>query len=189
MAAAESDGIQHLNPWCYRRRPYTLAFFLRELIPSRRSLRYVAALWQQSGNAWTSHCRPARCGDPTLMYHTKKVAEERSLALSASYCGGVTAADLTVSSGDQRVFDSSASFPGGVAVNGGTLVIGGNGGGCGRGDRWERRCNVERHHRRFRLDQWRSQRDGQLATSRRDMRSVRRPVSPTAISLSTATCR
>lgn len=54
-----------------------------------------------------------------------------TLALSASYGTGVTAADLTVSSGNTQVFDGSANFPGGVDVNGGTLVIGGNGGGAG----------------------------------------------------------
>lgn len=64
------------------------------------------------------------------MYGTKKWLKA-TIALSAYYCGGVMAADLTVSSGDTRVFDDSASFPGGVDVNGGTLVIGGNGGGAG----------------------------------------------------------
>nr|WP_235610707.1 autotransporter outer membrane beta-barrel domain-containing protein [Bordetella sp. H567] len=64
------------------------------------------------------------------MHRTKKLLKA-ALALSASYCGSVAAADLSVSSGDTRVFDSSAGFPGGVDVNGGTLVIGGNGGGAG----------------------------------------------------------
>ena len=41
------------------------------------------------------------------------------------------AADLTIAPGNTQVFDGSASFPGGVDVNGGTLVIGGNGGGAG----------------------------------------------------------
>lgn len=54
-----------------------------------------------------------------------------TLALTTTYCGGVTAADLTVSPGDTQVLDGSANFPGGVDVNGGTLVIGGNGGGAG----------------------------------------------------------
>ncbi|PND33313.1 autotransporter outer membrane beta-barrel domain-containing protein [Achromobacter pulmonis] len=54
-----------------------------------------------------------------------------TLALSASYGGSVIAADLTVTSGDTRVFDGSVNFPGGVDVSGGTLVIGGNGGGAG----------------------------------------------------------
>jgi len=54
-----------------------------------------------------------------------------TLALSASYCGGVTAADLTVGAGNTQVFDGSVNFPGGVDVSGGTLVIGGNGGGAG----------------------------------------------------------
>jgi outer membrane autotransporter protein len=64
------------------------------------------------------------------MYGTNRWLKA-TIALSAYYCGGVTAADLTVSSGDTRVLDGSASFPGGVDVNGGTLVIGGNGGGAG----------------------------------------------------------
>nr|WP_240039619.1 autotransporter outer membrane beta-barrel domain-containing protein [Achromobacter aloeverae] len=54
-----------------------------------------------------------------------------TLALSATYCGGVMAADLTVTAGNTQVFDNSASFPGGVDVGGGTLVVGGNGGGSG----------------------------------------------------------
>jgi outer membrane autotransporter protein len=65
-----------------------------------------------------------------LMYGTNKWLKV-TIALSASYCGGATAADLTVSSGDTRVFDGSASFPGGIDVSGGTVVIGGNGGGAG----------------------------------------------------------
>jgi outer membrane autotransporter protein len=65
-----------------------------------------------------------------LIHDTKKWLTA-TLALSASYCGGVTAADLTVTSGNTQVFDGSANFPGGVDVNGGTLVIGGNGGGSG----------------------------------------------------------
>jgi len=65
-----------------------------------------------------------------LIHDTKKWLTA-TLALSASYCGGVTAADLTVTSGNTQVFDGSANFPGGVDVNGGTLVIGGNGGGAG----------------------------------------------------------
>lgn len=54
-----------------------------------------------------------------------------TLALSTTYCGSVTAADLTVAPGDTQVFDGSARFPGGIDVNGGTVVIGGNGGGAG----------------------------------------------------------
>ena len=54
-----------------------------------------------------------------------------TLALGTTYCGGVTAADLTVSQGNTQVFDGSARYPGGIDVNGGTLVIGGNGGGAG----------------------------------------------------------
>ncbi len=54
-----------------------------------------------------------------------------TFALSASYGGSVTAADLTVAPGNTQVFDGSASFPGGVDVSGGTLVVGGNGGGAG----------------------------------------------------------
>ncbi|ANN80651.1 autotransporter outer membrane beta-barrel domain-containing protein [Bordetella flabilis] len=65
-----------------------------------------------------------------MMNGTKKWLKA-TLALSASYCGGVTAADLTIASGDTRVFDGSASFPGGISASGGTLVIGGNGGGAG----------------------------------------------------------
>ncbi|SSW63652.1 autotransporter outer membrane beta-barrel domain-containing protein [Achromobacter agilis] len=65
------------------------------------------------------------------MIHGTKKWLTATLALSASYGGSVTAADLTVSSGNTQVFDGSANFPGGVDVNGGTLVIGGNGGGAG----------------------------------------------------------
>jgi outer membrane autotransporter protein len=65
-----------------------------------------------------------------LMYGTKKWLQA-TIALSASNYGAAMAADLTVSQGDTRVFDGSASFPGGVDVSGGTLVIGGNGGGAG----------------------------------------------------------
>ncbi|WP_251877707.1 autotransporter outer membrane beta-barrel domain-containing protein [Achromobacter sp. Marseille-Q4954] len=65
------------------------------------------------------------------MIHDTKKWLTATLALSASYCGGVAAADLTVTSGNTQVFDGSANFPGGVDVNGGTLVIGGNGGGSG----------------------------------------------------------
>jgi len=65
-----------------------------------------------------------------LIHDTKKWLTA-TLALSASYCGGVMAADLTVASGNTQVLDGSANFPGGVDVNGGTLVIGGNGGGSG----------------------------------------------------------
>jgi outer membrane autotransporter protein len=65
-----------------------------------------------------------------LIYGTKKWLTA-TLALSASYGSGVTAADLTVTSGNTQVFDGSAGFPGGVDVNGGTMVIGGNGGGAG----------------------------------------------------------
>ncbi|SIT17786.1 autotransporter domain-containing protein [Achromobacter sp. MFA1 R4] len=54
-----------------------------------------------------------------------------TLALSASYGGSVIAADLTIGSGNTQVFDGSANFPGGIDVNGGTVVIGGNGGGSG----------------------------------------------------------
>lgn len=65
-----------------------------------------------------------------MIYGTKKWLTA-TLALSASYGSGVTAADLTVTSGNTQVFDGSAGFPGGVDVNGGTMVIGGNGGGAG----------------------------------------------------------
>jgi subtilase-type serine protease len=65
-----------------------------------------------------------------LNYGTKKWLTA-TLALGTTYCGGVMAADLTVSPGNTQVFDGSANFPGGVDVNGGTLVIGGNGGGAG----------------------------------------------------------
>ncbi|ANN65879.1 autotransporter outer membrane beta-barrel domain-containing protein [Bordetella bronchialis] len=65
------------------------------------------------------------------MMYAKKKWLKATIALSASYCGAGMAADLTVSPGDTRVFDGSASFPGGIDVNGGTLVIGGNGGGAG----------------------------------------------------------
>nr|WP_235512138.1 autotransporter domain-containing protein [Achromobacter sp. Root565] len=51
--------------------------------------------------------------------------------MSATYVGNVTAADLTIGSGNTQVFDGSANFPGGIDVNGGTAVIGGNGGGAG----------------------------------------------------------
>ncbi|MYZ43355.1 autotransporter family protein [Schauerella aestuarii] len=54
-----------------------------------------------------------------------------TVALSASYCAGAAAADLTVSPSDWYVYDSSANFPGGVLVNGGKLTIGGNSGGSG----------------------------------------------------------
>ncbi len=54
-----------------------------------------------------------------------------TLALGTTYCGGVMAADMTVSTGNTQVFDGSANFPGGIDVAGGTLVIGGNGGGAG----------------------------------------------------------
>jgi subtilase-type serine protease len=65
-----------------------------------------------------------------LIYGTKKWLTA-TLALSTTYYGGVSAADLTVTSGNTQVFDGSANFPGGVDVSGGTLVIGGNGGGAG----------------------------------------------------------
>lgn len=65
-----------------------------------------------------------------MIYGTKKWLTA-TLALSTSYGASVTAADLTVSSGNTQVFDGSANFPGGVDVSGGTLVIGGNGGGAG----------------------------------------------------------
>jgi outer membrane autotransporter protein len=65
-----------------------------------------------------------------LIYGTRKWLTA-TLALSTSYCGGVTAADLTVAPGNTQLFDGSANFPGGVDVNGGTVVIGGNGGGAG----------------------------------------------------------
>ncbi|MFF7060554.1 autotransporter domain-containing protein [Achromobacter spanius] len=65
-----------------------------------------------------------------MNYGTKKWLTA-TLALGTTYCGGVMAADLTVSPGNTQVFDGSANFPGGVDVNGGTLVIGGNGGGAG----------------------------------------------------------
>ncbi|CAB3662497.1 autotransporter outer membrane beta-barrel domain-containing protein [Achromobacter pestifer] len=65
-----------------------------------------------------------------MIYGTKKWLTA-TLALSTSYGGSVTAADLTVPSGSTQVFDGSANFPGGVDVSGGTLVIGGNGGGAG----------------------------------------------------------
>jgi len=68
--------------------------------------------------------------DAVLNYGTKKWLTA-TLALGTTYCGGVMAADLTVSPGNTQVFDGSANFPGGVDVNGGTLVIGGNGGGAG----------------------------------------------------------
>jgi len=65
-----------------------------------------------------------------LAYGTKKWLTA-TLALSATYVGNVTAADLTIGSGNTQVFDGSANFPGGIDVNGGTAVIGGNGGGAG----------------------------------------------------------
>ena len=65
-----------------------------------------------------------------MAYGTKKWLTA-TLALSASYGGSVTAADLTIGSGNTQVFDGSANFPGGIDVNGGTAVIGGNGGGAG----------------------------------------------------------
>ncbi|MFD4838047.1 autotransporter domain-containing protein [Achromobacter sp. NPDC058515] len=65
-----------------------------------------------------------------MTYGTKKWLTA-TLALSTTYCGGVAAADLTVAPGNTQVLDGSASFPGGVDVSGGTLVIGGNGGGAG----------------------------------------------------------
>ncbi|WP_286897232.1 autotransporter outer membrane beta-barrel domain-containing protein [Achromobacter sp. UBA2119] len=65
-----------------------------------------------------------------MAYGTKKWLTA-TLALSASYVGNVTAADLTIGSGNTQVFDGSANFPGGIDVNGGTAVIGGNGGGAG----------------------------------------------------------
>ncbi|MDH0738338.1 autotransporter outer membrane beta-barrel domain-containing protein [Achromobacter spanius] len=65
-----------------------------------------------------------------MNYSTKKWLTA-TLALGTTYCGGVMAADLTVSPGNTQVFDGSVNFPGGVDVNGGTLVIGGNGGGSG----------------------------------------------------------
>ncbi|MFH7112137.1 autotransporter outer membrane beta-barrel domain-containing protein, partial [Achromobacter xylosoxidans] len=48
-----------------------------------------------------------------------------------SCCGAAMAADLRVTCGNTQVFDGSASLPGGIDVNGGTLVVGGNGGGAG----------------------------------------------------------
>ena len=65
-----------------------------------------------------------------MIYGTKKWLTA-TLALGTTYCGGVMAADLTVSTGNTQVFDGSANYAGGVDVNGGTLVIGGNGGGAG----------------------------------------------------------
>lgn len=65
-----------------------------------------------------------------MAYGTKKWLTA-TLALSASYGGSVTAADLTIGAGNTQVFDGSANFPGGIDVNGGTAVIGGNGGGAG----------------------------------------------------------
>lgn len=65
-----------------------------------------------------------------MIYGTNKWLTA-TLALSTSYCGGAMAADLTVSPGNTQVFDGSVNYPGGVDVNGGTLVIGGNGGGAG----------------------------------------------------------
>lgn len=65
------------------------------------------------------------------MAHGTKKWLTATLALSASYVGSVTAADLTIGAGNTQVFDGSANFPGGIDVNGGTAVIGGNGGGAG----------------------------------------------------------
>lgn len=65
-----------------------------------------------------------------MIYGTKKWLTA-TLAISTSYWGAAMAADLTVSPGNTQVFDGSASFPGGIDVSGGTLVIGGNGGGAG----------------------------------------------------------
>jgi subtilase-type serine protease len=65
------------------------------------------------------------------MYGKKNKWLKATIALSAYSCGGVMAADLTVSSGNTQVLDGSVNYPGGVDVNGGTLVIGGNGGGSG----------------------------------------------------------
>jgi subtilase-type serine protease len=66
---------------------------------------------------------------PVLKYGTHKWLTA-TVALSTS-CGAAMAADLTVAPGNTQVFDGSAAFPGGVDVNGGTLVVGGNGGGAG----------------------------------------------------------
>lgn len=65
-----------------------------------------------------------------MIYGTNKWLTA-TVALSTTCCGAAMAADLTVASGNTQVFDGSAAFPGGVDVNGGTLVIGGNGGGAG----------------------------------------------------------
>ena len=73
---------------------------------------------------------PAKHGVSKLKYGMKNWLTA-TLALSASCGSSVTAADLTVTSGNTQVLDGSASFPGGVDVSGGTLVIGGNGGGAG----------------------------------------------------------
>lgn len=67
---------------------------------------------------------------PVLTYRTNKWLTA-TVALSTSCCGAAMAADLTVTSGNTQVFDGSASLPGGIDVNGGTLVVGGNGGGAG----------------------------------------------------------
>ena len=67
---------------------------------------------------------------PVLIYGTNKWLTA-TVALSTTCCGAAMAADLTVAPGNTQVFDGSAAFPGGVDVNGGTLVIGGNGGGAG----------------------------------------------------------
>ncbi|CAM3461891.1 Extracellular serine protease [Bordetella sputigena] len=64
------------------------------------------------------------------MKKTKQLLKA-TLALGASCCGGAMAADLVIGPGDTRIFDGSASFPGGVDVNGGTLVVGSNGPGAG----------------------------------------------------------
>ncbi|WZB71156.1 hypothetical protein WJ968_03380 [Achromobacter xylosoxidans] len=66
-----------------------------------------------------------------VLIYGKKKWLTTTVALSATYCAGVMAADLTIAPSNTQVFDGSASFPGGVDVNGGTLVIGGNGGGAG----------------------------------------------------------
>ena len=65
-----------------------------------------------------------------MIYGTNKWLTA-TVALSTTCCGAAMAADLTVAPGNTQVLDGSAAFPGGVDVNGGTLVIGGNGGGAG----------------------------------------------------------
>ena len=65
------------------------------------------------------------------MTYASKKWMRATIAVSASYCAGAAAADLNVSPADWYVFDSSAIYPGGVAVNGGKLTIGGNAGGAG----------------------------------------------------------